>query len=734
MRIKVCEMANGYPVMFYVFCMTCVSVVKSACLCSDYPDISPEAYIFETPNLPQEACCMPTIGNGYLATTVYGNFIHVNGIYNGRYGDSHHTEVPSMADIHIESNGKEFFTESFMLNVIKGIFYHKITLKAGNIEHRIYAHQHTTRLIVNEILISRKQESTEEITVSLTHKFNPKSDDVRLQVVAPKTEGDPWFSSGSTITSETPTSSTSQLYMYWDDVPRTLTLASGADSQVWTFLFAISGRKSEALLSLIAGWELRDAGMLCQMHEHAWQQKWKDGKIDLDGTNLELAKAIYGSMYYITSSLPPQGNDVQFPFHFYGISPGDLAHGGRDPDGYKGHVFWDQETWMFPPILMFHPDIASEMLKSRSHHLQAAKDNAAKNGYRGAQYPWEMAFTGVEVCPATPYPTNELHISGDIAFAVQQHLWATNDTTFLEDHDGFEMIKSIAEFWENKVEYNQTLEAYTISNVMPPDEYHESVNNSVFTNSIAQISLRLPAYAASLINKSVPAEWAVIADNMFIPFDHKLQYHPEFEGYTPGTIVKQADAILLGYPLMANMTAATRRNDLEIYETYEGANVTDPDGPAMTWGMFAIGWFEMKNLSKAEKFIARSYANIQEPFKIWTETATGAGAVNFVTGMGGFLQAIVFGYGGIRLQRNSLLVDITLPANTDTITFRGLNYLGNSLCICGKNDTVHVTVLDRNNLSFHADLQLVQGSHVIPLYLKTTVTVPRFTFSIEPAH
>lgn len=712
--------------------MAVIAVVKSDCLCNDYPDVSTEAYIFETPTLPQEACCMPTVGNGYLATTVYSKVIHVNSIYNGRFGDSHRAKIPSTADIHIDSKDKKFNKESFLLNVINGTFYHRITMETCNIEHRIYAHQNWTRLLVNEILISRKPGTSDEITLSLMHKFNPKSEDVRLKVTAPKTKGDPWFSSGGTTTSETPTSATSPLYMYWDDVPRSLTLASGVDSQVWTFLSAVSESKSEAWQSLRAGWDETDAGVLFHTHEDAWQRKWMDGKIDLDGTNLKLAKAIYGSMYYITSSLPPQGGDVHFPFHFYGINPGDLAHGGSGPDSYKGHIFWDQETWMFPPILIFHPDLALEMLKSRSYHLQAARDNAAKNGYRGAQYPWEMAYTGVEVCPAAPYPTNELHISGDIAFAVQQYLWAANDTTFLESNDGFETIKSIAEFWESKVEYNQTLKAYTINNIMPPDEYHQSVNNSVYTNTIAQISLRLPAYAASLINKSVPKKWVEIADELVIPFDHRLQYHPEFEGYIPGTFVKQADAILLGYPLMVNMTADTRRNDLEIYETFEGVNVTDPDGPAMTWGMFAIGWFELKNLTKAEKHFARSYANIQQPFQVWTETATGAGAVNFVTGMGGFLQAVVFGYGGMRLQRNSLHVDITLPPDTHTITFRGLNYLGNSLCISGKNDSVDVVILDKPNLHFQADLQLVQGSHVYPLHLKTTVTVLRLDFSIEP--
>ena len=45
-----------------------------------------------------------------------------------------------------------------------------------------------------------------------------------------------------------------------------------------------------------------------------------------------------------------------------------------------------------------------------------------------------------------------------------------------------------------------------------------------------------------------------------------------------GHPVKQADTVMLGYPLGLPMTPEIRRNDLEAYEP-----VTDPHGPAMTW-------------------------------------------------------------------------------------------------------------------------------------------------------
>lgn len=55
-----------------------------------------------------------------------------------------------------------------------------------------------------------------------------------------------------------------------------------------------------------------------------------------------------------------------------------------------------------------------------------------------------------------------------------------------------------------------------------------------------------------------------------------MQFHPEFAGYN-GATVKQADTILLGYPLEYPMNASVRRNDLLYY-----ANRTDPNGPAVS--------------------------------------------------------------------------------------------------------------------------------------------------------
>lgn len=61
---------------------------------------------------------------------------------------------------------------------------------------------------------------------------------------------------------------------------------------------------------------------------------------------------------------------------------------------YQGHVFWDQETWMYPPIQVLHSDFGKTLLKSRIRTLDSAKQLAKQKGYEGAMYPWESAYTG----------------------------------------------------------------------------------------------------------------------------------------------------------------------------------------------------------------------------------------------------------------------------------------------------------------------------------------------------
>ena len=57
---------------------------------------------------------------------------------------------------------------------------------------------------------------------------------------------------------------------------------------------------------------------------------------------------------------------------------------------------------------------------------------------------------------------------------------------------------------------------------------------------------------------------------------------------------------------------------------------------------------------------------------MWNEAQNDTDAVNFITGMGGFLQAILFGYAGIRLHLDYLRASPILPPGITNMTIQGM--------------------------------------------------------------
>ena len=88
---------------------------------------------------------------------------------------------------------------------------------------------------------------------------------------------------------------------------------------------------------------------------------------------------------------------------------------GLSSQGGNGHIFWDTELWMYPPILLLNQGIAESMVNYRTNRLAAACKRAITHGYRGAMFPWESDDAGEESTPtfALTGPL-EHHITADI--------------------------------------------------------------------------------------------------------------------------------------------------------------------------------------------------------------------------------------------------------------------------------------------------------------------------------
>ncbi|KAK3591601.1 hypothetical protein CHS0354_013784 [Potamilus streckersoni] len=570
----------------------------------------------------------------------------------------------------------------------------------------IYAHRGLSRLIVSEVTLQADTDLHQNLTAYLSVNRGPDSDDIDFKD-SPSDVPDLNYMYGTIKETETATSERVPVHIYYSSVPDSVTLQAGQGAtRIQLFLMSVSPFKNESRFYVEEGLQLFFGKVFEYNHTMAWSQIWSKGRLDMEGDKT-IATMNYACLYYILSSLPSEETSCQF----VGLSPGDLAHGAKEQD-YQGHVFWDQETWMYPPILALHADMAKTIVGTRIRTLGSAIQIAENRGYRGAQYPWESAFTGFPSSPSPETLTYEQHITGDIALAFRQYLMITRDTDILTNGGLLEAVMNISEFWASRVIHNGPKNRYEILDVMPPDEYHWPVNNSVYTNCIAQIALLLPKYAMGLLHQKAPVKYEEIANKMYIPFDNQLQYHPEYDGYTPNVTVKQADVVLLGYPLMVNMTPTVRKNDLVMYE-----KVT-PGGPAMTWGMFAIGWLELGDSKKADDLFRRQLLNAQAPFNVWTESSSGDGAVNFITGMGGYLQSIIYGYGGFRLYSEKLDLNPIMPDGITRFNITGFDYLQGSLDFSFQNDIMTVT------LTSAAKVRLALETYFEPLVVQLKLSQP----------
>ena len=59
-----------------------------------------------------------------------------------------------------------------------------------------------------------------------------------------------------------------------------------------------------------------------------------------------------------------------------------------------------------------------------------------------------------------PWGHYQIHVNGDIAHAVYQYLYSSQDVQFIKDH--WDFITAMADFWVSRAVHNDNLNAYEI--------------------------------------------------------------------------------------------------------------------------------------------------------------------------------------------------------------------------------------------------------------------------------
>lgn len=401
-------------------------------------------------------------------------------------------------------------------------------------------------------------------------------------------------------------------------------------------------------LTIFAMLEGRDR--LLRRHNEAWAEIWK-GDVEVTG-NPGITRDIRFALYHLYSFARSETSNSLSPMGLSGL-------------GYNGHVFWDTELWMYPPLLMLQPEMAKSLLEYRYERLGAAKENAFSHGYKGAMFPWESSANGSEDTPvwALTGPFQH-HITGCVGWAFWKYYEVTGDKEWLRTR-GWPVLKEVASFWASRVERNGP-GRYDINNVIGANEWQENIDNNAFTNGMAKTALRYATKAAVELGITPDPDWNHVADNIpILTFpDGTTRENATYDGVT----IKQADVNLLAYPLDIITDEKTIRRDLDYYLPRYAK-----DGPAMGFAILGVLYNRLGENEKAAQIFADSYKpNEVPPFGVISESAGGTNPY-FATGAGGMLQAVLSGFGGLQIGTDGITQrKTTLPKGWGEMIIKGV--------------------------------------------------------------
>ncbi|MBC8064421.1 MAG: glycoside hydrolase family 65 protein [Chlorobia bacterium] len=382
--------------------------------------------------------------------------------------------------------------------------------------------------------------------------------------------------------------------------------------------------------------------------------------IEIDGP-VEDQQFIRSALFYLRGAIHRDGK--------MSVSPMGLSS-----DIYNGHVFWDADIWVFPALALIDPERAKAIPAYRLARRDRARENMAAwlmagkptgkglmaqpTGWAGGppagtKYPWESSVSGKETVPG-PSKFQD-HITGSVAWSVSQ----AASLGLVSNEDAQRMRNGAAGFYSLRSQRANGLRE--IKGTMSPDENHIG-DNDLYTNLLAQW--------ATGQQYNLPKD-----DKSFLTYDNDA-----LRGY------KQAAAVLSIYPLQYPPAEKQARAMMGRF-----ADKVTKNGPAMTDSIHSIIWARLGEKDKAYKAWHDSWKPfVKPPFLLFSEKRNSS-RTYFTTGAAGSLQAVLYGFAGIRIDdkkapgaqwsiplKNGKVLSIApnLPKEWKKLTLRNLTILG----------------------------------------------------------
>ncbi|MBM3162190.1 MAG: beta-phosphoglucomutase family hydrolase [Chlorobi bacterium] len=289
---------------------------------------------------------------------------------------------------------------------------------------------------------------------------------------------------------------------------------------------------------------------LLDAHSAEWDKIWNRTGLSIEGDRFSL-KVLRLHTYHLLCAASPHNSTID----------AGMTARGLNGEAYRGHVFWD-EIFILPFFNRTFPEISRALLMYRYRRLDAAREYARENGYKGAMYPWQTADDGEEDTQIIHFnpksgtwgpdlSRKQRHVSIAVFYNTWRYVYDTGDTAFLDEY-GAEMMFEIARFWASIANFSPETGKYHIEGVMGPDEFHEAlpesgeegVKDNAYTNIMAVWLFEKAVEISETIDEAVLRallekihlgfdelqKWRDISSSMNILIDQKGILE-QFDGY-----------------------------------------------------------------------------------------------------------------------------------------------------------------------------------------------------------
>lgn len=448
---------------------------------------------------------------------------------------------------------------------------------------------------------------------------------------------------------------------------------------------------------------------LFKEHALVMDKKWADCDVIIEG-DIWAQQGIRYNIFQLTQTYT--GKDPRL----------NIGPKGFTGEKYGGGTYWDTEAFCFPFYLYTNEEVARNLLLYRYLHLEAARENARKLGFKGALYPM-VTMDGQECHNEWEITFEEIHRNGAIAYAIYNYTNYTGKNDYLFDK-GLEVLTEISRFWADRVNYNFRKGKYMILGVTGPNEYENNVNNNWYTNTMAAWTLEYTLTSLEDLretNQSIYIDfikkmalkseelvkWKDIIDKMYYPFVDELQIFEQNDGFMDKELLKVTDLSPDNLPLNKHWSwdRILRSSFIKQADVIQGIyyfpNKFDIESMKRNFDFYEPMTVHESSLSASiHSIVASRLGYHQKAYELYLRTARldlndyNHDTVDGIhlTSMAGSWLAIVQGFAGVRVENNQLYLKPYLPKQWKSYSFQ-MTFRGRQLQIRVTEDQIHITQL-----------------------------------------